>query len=73
MQYEGYPLIGDQTYGFRKSNNINIAEEAKNFPRQALHAEILELRHPVKKNFLEIKSNLPDDLNELEKIIDNEK
>ena len=73
MQYEGYPLIGDQIYGLKKRNNKNIAKEVNDFTRQALHAEVLELTHPIKNTTLEIKSNLPKDLNELEEILDNEK
>jgi 23S rRNA-/tRNA-specific pseudouridylate synthase len=33
-------------------------------PRQALHAHRLKIRHPMKDAFLEITSELPDDLKE---------
>ena len=72
MHYEGYPLIGDQIYGLKKGKNKNISKEVNNFSRQALHAEILELVHPTKNTTLEIKSNIPKDLNELEEILSNE-
>ena len=72
MHYEGYPLIGDQIYGIKKGKNKNISKEVNNFSRQALHAEILELVHPTKNTTLEIKSNIPKDLNELEEILSNE-
>ena len=40
----------------------------KNFPRQALHAETLQFTHPETKDSVDIKSKLPIDLIELEKL-----
>ena len=68
MQFEGYPIIGDQTYG-AKVNHIH--DMIKNFPRQALHAETLQFTHPETKDSVDIKSKLPIDLIELEKFLEN--
>ncbi len=68
MQFEGYPLIGDQTYG-AKINHINNI--IKIFPRQALHAETLRFNHPETNKLVEIKSSLPKDLIELEKLLES--
>ena len=71
MQYEGYPIIGDQTYGVNMNKQKDIDDLVKKFPRQALHAETLEFKQPSTKKILKIKSNLPEDLINLEKILDN--
>lgn len=71
MQYEGYPLIGDQTYGISMNKQKNINDLVKKFPRQALHAETLEFKQPITKKILKIKSDLPEDLINLEKTLDN--
>ena len=71
MQYEGYPIIGDQTYGVNINKQKDIDDLVKKFPRQALHAETLEFKQPSTNKILEIKSNLPEDLINLEKILDN--
>ncbi len=69
MQYIGFPLIGDQTYGLNtKKENKNI----KSFTRQALHAEILSFVHPLTNKKINIQSELPDDLINLENILNNE-
>ena len=69
MQYIGFPLIGDQTYG------INAHKENKNiksFARQALHAESLSFIHPLTNKNINIQSKLSDDLINLENILNSE-
>ena len=68
MQYIGFPIIGDQTYGLNtyKSNNI------KSFSRQALHAESLSFTHPLTNKNINIQSELSDDLINLENILKSE-
>ncbi|MCL4112689.1 UNVERIFIED_CONTAM: hypothetical protein GTU68_052136 [Idotea baltica] len=56
MQHEGFPLVGDITYGGRY---------LKSFPRQALHARFLELDHPVTGDRMRWESSLPDEMMEL--------
>ena len=47
----GYPLLGDQVYG----------EESPLIDRQALHAEVLGLRHPVTDEMVVVKAPPPAD------------
>ena len=68
MQFEGYPLIGDQTYGAKINDIDNMV---KIFPRQALHAETLQFIHPENKKPVEIKSSLPIDLVNLEELLES--
>jgi len=69
MQYLGYPIIGDKTYGLKidKNNKIDILKE---FSRQALHAEELQFIHPRNDQDINIKSEVPKDLKELEEALD---
>ena len=53
----GHPLVGDPTYGKRKS--------AIPFPRQALHAERLTLVHPVTRKEMSWQADPPADMQEL--------
>jgi 23S rRNA pseudouridine1911/1915/1917 synthase len=48
----GYPILGDQIYG----------SASKLIARQALHAETLGLRHPVSGEDIEIRSEMPEDM-----------
>jgi 23S rRNA pseudouridine1911/1915/1917 synthase len=54
MAAEGYPLIGDPTYGRRHA--------AIAFPRQALHAGRLGFTHPASGEALSFESPLPPDI-----------
>ena len=56
----GYPLVGDQTYGPRKKR----PHPAVSFPRQALHAWRLSLRHPRTGLAMEFEAPLPSDFAE---------
>jgi 23S rRNA pseudouridine1911/1915/1917 synthase len=63
----GHPLLGDQTYGsgFKtKANQLNTAarEAVEALGRQALHAYMLAIEHPLDSRHLEFRSELPDDL-----------
>ena len=62
----GLPLIGDRTYNpaFR---GPDVTDASINFPRQALHAEILTLEHPQQPGrHLSWTAALPKDLSQLE-------
>ena len=62
----GVPLLGDRTYnpGVRKGDSARTRIE---FPRQALHAEILSLEHPDQPGTrMTWKAELPKDLRQLE-------
>jgi 23S rRNA pseudouridine1911/1915/1917 synthase len=53
----GHPLVGDPAYGKRNSGIP--------FPRQALHAERLELVHPVTRKTMSWQADPPADMQEL--------
>ena len=56
-----HPLVGDATYGKRKSGDAVL----DGFPRQALHAWQLGLLHPVNHEAMQWKSALPEDFTQL--------
>ena len=68
----GHPIVGDKIYGpdeeiFIRYQEDRVTEDDRArllLPRQALHAHRLKIRHPMKDAFLEITSELPDDLKE---------
>ena len=63
----GFPLLGDRIYGGR------LTEEEKNLgikiPRQALHARHIKFIHPATKELMEFKSKLPEDIEEVLKVL----
>jgi len=62
----GLPLLGDRTYnpGLRRPDLVKLQID---FPRQALHAEILSLEHPDQPGTrMTWKAELPKDLRQLE-------
>lgn len=66
-------LLGDPIYGARKtpSRQKNIPKDILNFPRQALHAAVLEFFHPITQKRLSFNAPLPSDLELLEKNLNN--
>jgi 23S rRNA pseudouridine1911/1915/1917 synthase len=63
----GHPLLGDRVYGagFRTKAALlpQLAQAAlADLGRQALHAHILRLNHPLTDEILEFRSELPPDL-----------
>jgi 23S rRNA pseudouridine1911/1915/1917 synthase len=58
----GHPVLGDKTYG--KKTAIEINRKKIVFPRQMLHAETLGFIHPVKKEYIEFSSPIPEDMEE---------
>jgi 23S rRNA pseudouridine1911/1915/1917 synthase len=61
MDSIAHPLVGDPTYGRRRSRNPLLAA----FPRQALHAWRLELVHPATGRLLGWEAPLPPDFSQL--------
>ena len=49
----GFPVVGDELYGGRKSFNLNN--------RLALHAETISFRHPKKNYNMEFEAPFPED------------
>ena len=74
MNNEKHPIIGDPLYGkntfIKKGINASLREFIKNFKRQALHAYNIEFTHPISKKIISLKAELPDDMNNLIKILE---
>lgn len=77
MTGRGHPLIGDATYGDRRSiGRVRaVPSEARDrliaFPRQALHAVLIGFHHPVTGDYLEFSSDFPRDIEELIKLLES--
>jgi 23S rRNA pseudouridine1911/1915/1917 synthase len=65
----GHPVLGDRTYG--KKTFIEVGKKRIHFPRQMLHAEMLGFIHPATGEYIEFKSDMPQDMSE--KILQLEK
>jgi len=68
MRHIGHPLAGDPAYGRkprRKGLDEASLEALRAFPRQALHAAVLRLRHPADGEPCTYRAPLPDDLRRL--------
>ena len=69
MAHIAHPLLGDQTYGGRprppKNASEDFMEVLRNFKRQALHAVMLRLAHPITGEMMEWHAPLPEDFVEL--------
>ncbi|NCO47321.1 MAG: 23S rRNA pseudouridine(1911/1915/1917) synthase RluD, partial [Vibrio sp.] len=66
MSYLQHPLLGDTAYGGRARNPKGATQELtdmiRGFDRQALHAVMLRLEHPVTGEMLEFHAPVPDDM-----------
>ena len=58
----GHPVLGDKTYG--KKTFLESGKQKIHFPRQMLHAELLGLIHPATGEYMEFRSDLPQDMAE---------
>lgn len=69
MAHIAHPLLGDQLYGGRprppKGASAEFLEVLRNFKRQALHATMLRLNHPITGELMEWHAPLPEDFIEL--------
>ena len=69
MAHIAHPLLGDQTYGGRprppKNADERLNQVLREFKRQALHAIMLRLEHPVSGKLMEWYAPLPDDFVQL--------
>jgi 23S rRNA pseudouridine1911/1915/1917 synthase len=71
LAHIGHPLLGDDVYGPGFKTKINrlgplAAEALQALGRQALHAYLLAITHPITRESLEFRSELPADLARLE-------
>ena len=60
----GLPIVGDPVYGRPRYDRVGdpvLEARLRSFPRQALHAERVALRHPSSNEPLEIVAPLPED------------
>ena len=73
MAHIHHPLIGDQLYGGRprplKGASEEFREMLRRFDRQALHATMLRLYHPITGIEMEWHAPLPDDMVELIRVL----
>lgn len=69
MAHIRYPLVGDPVYGKRLAlppkATPRLAEALRGFRRQALHAQVLGLRHPVSGEAMRWEAPLPPDFQDL--------
>lgn len=75
MAHIHHPVFGDPQYGGRKPIK-NMSEDLKtamkDLGRQALHAFRLELTHPKTQEVMSWQAELPDDLQKLISLLENE-
>ncbi len=58
LKYLGFPVVSDSLYGGRKTWKRDL----KFCPRLFLHAAYLKFKHPEDGRWIEVKSELPEDL-----------
>lgn len=64
LAHLGCPVVGDPVYG-RKSRNASEPASLRGFGRQALHAAVLEFRHPRTGREMRFATKLPEDISRL--------
>ncbi|MBL6614075.1 MAG: RluA family pseudouridine synthase [Reyranella sp.] len=64
LAHIGCPVVGDPVYG-RKSRNASQPASLRDFKRQALHAAVLEFRHPRTGREMHFATELPQDFRRL--------
>lgn len=69
LSWKHMPIVGDQVYGGRPRVPAGASEELRvavqGFPRQALHATRLGLRHPISGEDMYWEAQVPVDMQEL--------
>ncbi|MDQ2871279.1 MAG: RluA family pseudouridine synthase [Acidobacteriota bacterium] len=61
----GLPIVGDPVYGrprYERIRGTRLETTLREFPRQALHAERIEFRHPESNEPIEIVAPIPADM-----------
>ena len=56
----GHPVLGDRTYG--KKTTLDTGKQKIAFPRQMLHAELLGFTHPATGEYMEFRTEMPQDM-----------
>lgn len=75
MAHIGHPLVGDLTYGAAFKTKANKLPEKQrqavnSFTHQALHAYLLQFKHPVTGDIMHFEADLPDDFSDLRQILE---
>lgn len=74
MAHIGYPIVGDPVYGGRmrlpRGASPELLDFLQRFRRQALHARALGLVHPETGEYMEWESELPDDMQQLLRLLE---
>lgn len=60
MSHIGHPILGDEEYGKKKSRLSGV-----NIQRQMLHAFKIGFMHPIKNEWIEFTSPMPQDMEDL--------
>ncbi|MEN3336485.1 MAG: rRNA synthase [Acidobacteriota bacterium] len=61
----GWPIVGDPVYGvprWKEIVDVDLAADLRDFPRQALHAWRVELKHPGTLRLLRVEAPVPEDM-----------
>ena len=73
MAHITHPLVGDPVYGGRprppKNATPELLAKLRSFKRQALHAAMLSLYHPITGELMTWHADLPDDFVELVELL----
>ena len=75
MAWMHHPVVGDETYGSGRDNNIQdprLRSMVRNLGRHFLHAEKLAITHPTTGARLEFHASLPEELSNLLIQLDSE-
>ncbi len=76
MSHITHPLVGDPVYGGRPRPPKNATPELlavlRGFKRQALHAAMLSLYHPITGELMTWHADLPEDFVELLQVLQND-
>jgi 23S rRNA pseudouridine1911/1915/1917 synthase len=70
----GYPIVGDVLYGARgRINSVKdkmLQKRLKELDHFLLHASYIKFMHPVKKEYVEYFAPVPEDFNEILKLLE---
>jgi len=74
LAYKHLPIVGDKVYGGRNRIPANTNDEIRNalkkMNRQALHATRLTLMHPSKNEIMSWESTMPEDMQNLVRLLE---
>lgn len=76
LSAHGFPVLCDPLYGrgatrLGSVKNPDLLDFIKSHDGQMLHAEFLEIAHPITGQIMHFKAPLPDDMSELKCILDD--